>query len=294
MTVDPAHRQHRFDHRGETYYFCSAGCRTKFAADPAKYLSPKREQPKADAARRHDLHLPDASGDPPGRSRHLPDLRHGAGAGDGHRRRAAQSRTRRHDAAVLDRPGAVAAGCRARDGRASRRRVTAVSTRRCRTGSSSSSRRRSCCGRAGRSSCAAGNRCVTRNLNMFTLIAMGTGVAYVYSVVAHARARHLPGDVPRPWRRGRGLFRGRRRHHRAGAARPGAGAARARSDLGRDPRAARPCAEDRAAHRRRRRRRGGRARQPQRSATGCASGRAKRCRSTASCSRAAPRSTNRW
>ena len=40
-----------------------------------------------------------------------------------------------------------------------------------------------CSGPAGRSSSAAGNRCVTRNLNMFTLIAMGTGVAYVYSLV---------------------------------------------------------------------------------------------------------------
>ena len=47
----------------------------------------------------------------------------------------------------------------------------------------------------------------------------------------------------------RGLFRGGRGHHRARAARPGAGAARARADRRRDPRAARPRAEDRAAHR---------------------------------------------
>jgi P-type Cu+ transporter len=38
MTVDPATSKHRFDHEGTTYHFCSAGCRTKFAADPAKYL----------------------------------------------------------------------------------------------------------------------------------------------------------------------------------------------------------------------------------------------------------------
>ena len=38
MTVDPATSKHRFDHDGTTYHFCSAGCRTKFAADPAKYL----------------------------------------------------------------------------------------------------------------------------------------------------------------------------------------------------------------------------------------------------------------
>ncbi|MBV8837125.1 MAG: heavy metal translocating P-type ATPase [Alphaproteobacteria bacterium] len=38
MTVDPHTAKHRHQHKGRTYYFCSAGCRTKFAADPAKYL----------------------------------------------------------------------------------------------------------------------------------------------------------------------------------------------------------------------------------------------------------------
>jgi P-type Cu+ transporter len=42
MTVDPATSKHRFDDRGETYHFCSAGCRTKFAADPQKYLDDTR------------------------------------------------------------------------------------------------------------------------------------------------------------------------------------------------------------------------------------------------------------
>ena len=37
---------------------------------------------------------------------------------------------------------------------------------------------------------------LTRNLNMFTLIAMGTGVAWLYSVVA-AFARLFPGSLPR-------------------------------------------------------------------------------------------------
>ena len=40
MTVDPHNAKHRHDHLGRTYYFCSAGCRTKFIADPDKYLSP--------------------------------------------------------------------------------------------------------------------------------------------------------------------------------------------------------------------------------------------------------------
>ncbi|MFT4119767.1 heavy metal translocating P-type ATPase [Bradyrhizobium sp.] len=42
MTVDPATSKHRFEHHGETFHFCSAGCRTKFAADPAKYLAKEK------------------------------------------------------------------------------------------------------------------------------------------------------------------------------------------------------------------------------------------------------------
>ena len=39
MTVDPAKaRGGSFDHAGTTYYFCSPGCRTKFAADPGAWL----------------------------------------------------------------------------------------------------------------------------------------------------------------------------------------------------------------------------------------------------------------
>ncbi len=41
MSVDPATSKHRFDYRGEIFHFCSAGCRTKFAADPKKYLDAK-------------------------------------------------------------------------------------------------------------------------------------------------------------------------------------------------------------------------------------------------------------
>jgi len=40
MTVDPATARHRTEHAGRTYYFCSAGCRAKFESDPAKYLNP--------------------------------------------------------------------------------------------------------------------------------------------------------------------------------------------------------------------------------------------------------------
>jgi Cu+-exporting ATPase len=39
MMVNPATTAHHADHGSAAYYFCSAGCRTKFIADPAKYLS---------------------------------------------------------------------------------------------------------------------------------------------------------------------------------------------------------------------------------------------------------------
>jgi Cu+-exporting ATPase len=38
MTVDPHKTAHRVTHAGQPYYFCSAGCRTKFLADPERYL----------------------------------------------------------------------------------------------------------------------------------------------------------------------------------------------------------------------------------------------------------------
>jgi P-type Cu+ transporter len=45
MSVDPATSKHRLEHRGEAFHFCSNGCRTKFAADPAKYLEKKEPPP---------------------------------------------------------------------------------------------------------------------------------------------------------------------------------------------------------------------------------------------------------
>lgn len=40
MTVDPHTAKHWAEHAGHPYYFCSAGCRSKFLADPGRYLSP--------------------------------------------------------------------------------------------------------------------------------------------------------------------------------------------------------------------------------------------------------------
>ena len=40
MSVDPATAKHHAEHAGAPFYFCGVGCRTKFVADPAKYLAP--------------------------------------------------------------------------------------------------------------------------------------------------------------------------------------------------------------------------------------------------------------
>jgi len=49
MMVDPAKSPHRHAHDGVTYHFCGAGCRTKFAADPSKYLKPSAPPPAGGA-----------------------------------------------------------------------------------------------------------------------------------------------------------------------------------------------------------------------------------------------------
>jgi Cu+-exporting ATPase len=45
MTVDPASAAGSHTHAGQTYYFCSLHCRDRFAADPARYLSPQAPPP---------------------------------------------------------------------------------------------------------------------------------------------------------------------------------------------------------------------------------------------------------
>ena len=41
-TVDPASTSHHAEHQGHTYHFCAAGCRQKFLADPERYLHAHR------------------------------------------------------------------------------------------------------------------------------------------------------------------------------------------------------------------------------------------------------------
>ncbi len=43
MSVDPATAVHRAEHGGQTYYFCAQRCKERFLADPQRYLQPSPE-----------------------------------------------------------------------------------------------------------------------------------------------------------------------------------------------------------------------------------------------------------
>ncbi len=296
MSVDPASARHKAEHAGTTYFFCSGGCREKFIAEPARYLAAQAVLPPAPPKSAHagtiytcPMH-PQIRQVGPG---HCPicgmalepevaDAVRGPNAElvDMTRRFWIGARARVAGVALEmggHLPGAIAA------------RLTALQLGRARARD------------AGR---AVGGLAVLRarlgfaedpqSQHVHADRAWASGVAWIYSVVATRRARRLFPPAFRS-RHGEvaGLLRGRGGHHRAGAAGTGARAARARTDRRRDPRAARPRAKDRAP-RPRRWRRGRRRRSMQsRSATGCACGRAKKFRSTAWCSKAAARSTNR-
>jgi P-type Cu+ transporter len=45
MNVEPGSAKHSTEYGGHTYYFCSQGCKTKFVADPASFLGEKPKPP---------------------------------------------------------------------------------------------------------------------------------------------------------------------------------------------------------------------------------------------------------
>src|SRR5215208_3330841 len=45
MQVEPANARHRAEHAGHEYLFCSAKCRERFVAEPARYLDPAPVEP---------------------------------------------------------------------------------------------------------------------------------------------------------------------------------------------------------------------------------------------------------
>ncbi len=160
----------------------------------------------------HSLYLPDAPGDRPRPARRVPDLRDGPGTDDRHGRRRGRSRAGRHDPAILDQPGPDRPALAPLDGRDDpgpgarfHRGRSDAGPCPARPGDS-----RWSSGAGGRSSSGPGPRSKSRQLNMFTLIAMGTGTAYVFSVVAAPGPRPLPGFLPGARRRSRSTSSPRR------------------------------------------------------------------------------------
>ena len=49
MKVDPATAKHRFTYNGQDYFFCGVRCRERFAAEPEKFLGPREPEPAAPA-----------------------------------------------------------------------------------------------------------------------------------------------------------------------------------------------------------------------------------------------------
>jgi len=47
MEIDPTTAAATSEYKGTIYYFCAAGCKTDFDADPEKYLSAEASTPPA-------------------------------------------------------------------------------------------------------------------------------------------------------------------------------------------------------------------------------------------------------
>lgn len=190
MTVDPATSKHHHTHHGETFHFCSAGCRTKFAADPAKYLArEKAPEPEMPAGTIYTCPMhpeirqvgpgscpicgmalePEVASLDTGPNPELADMT----------RRFWIGGALALPAVVLEMGGHLAGPHDWIDPALSNWIQLVVTTPAVLW--------------AGWPFFVRGwQSLVTRNLNMFTLIAMGTGVAYVYSVVATVAPQIFP------------------------------------------------------------------------------------------------------
>jgi Cu+-exporting ATPase len=194
MTVDPATSKHRFGYKGKTFYFCSAGCRTKFAADPLAYLEKdKRPQPAVPEGTIYTCPMhPEIRQVGPGSCPICGmALEPEVASLDTPPNPELADMTRRFwiglvlalPAVVLEMGGHLAGGHGWVDPTLSNWIQFAFAT--------------PVVLWAGWPFFVRGwQSLVTRNLNMFTLIAMGTGVAYVYSVIGTA----APGIFPDTFR----------------------------------------------------------------------------------------------
>src|SRR6516225_3401470 len=227
MTVDPAKAKHRAEHAGHSYVFCSARCREKFTADPARYIvsSPQGRAPAADGEVLWTcpMHLQIVRKEPgncPICGMALEPMTPAAGETENPELRGM---TRRFWVGVaLSLPLLAIAMAEhfnksALDALIAPRLLVWVQLI------------------LGRPAVLWGGwpffqrgwaSIVNRRLNMFTLIALGTGVAYIYSLVAALAPVDFPRVIPRSRRASTALFRGGGRHRHVGSSRPGPRAAR--------------------------------------------------------------------
>ncbi|WP_316203422.1 heavy metal translocating P-type ATPase [Bradyrhizobium sp. SZCCHNS3051] len=189
MSVDPVTSTHRFDHQGHTFHFCSAGCRTKFAAEPDKYLGEREPPPEMPAGTIYTCPMhPEIRQEGPGTCPICgmalePDV---VSLDDAPNPELADMTRRFWIGAVLSAPvvvlemgGHLVGGHGLLDPVLSNWIQFALAT--------------PVVLWAGWPFFVRGWQSVqTRNLNMFTLIAMGTGVAYVYSVIATVAPQAFP------------------------------------------------------------------------------------------------------
>ena len=193
MTVDPASSKHQVTHQRRVFHFCSNGCREKFVADPARYMAPAVEPPPAPGGTIYTCPMhPQIRQDHPGAcpicGMALEPVAPTAEAGEGHE--LLNMKQRFSVAAALTVPVVVLAmgdlipGIGPALAHALPHKISAFIQLVLATpvvlwaGSVFFVR--------------GWYSVLRRSLNMFTLIAMGTGAAYLYSVLAAM----LPGIFP--------------------------------------------------------------------------------------------------
>ena len=247
MDVDPTNTAHYLEHVGETYYFCSAGCAAKFVGDPEHYLLPPDERPAPIVAPgtqytcpMHPEIIRDEPGSCPICGMALEPM--GVSLDDGPNPELADFTRRFRFGAVLTVPllgivmGDLLPGVHFAEW----------------IGSPWYGALQFVLGTpvilwSGKPFFERGwASVVTRNLNMFTLIALGTGAAVHIFDCCCIRTGNFPRRFPWTLRWCRNVLRSCGGHHCAGPSGAGDGVAGARTDQWRVARAPRSGAENRA------------------------------------------------
>ena len=81
MTISPDDAVGHIDHKGQTYYFCSQSCLDQFRANPDAFLAERPAPAATPGGHGTRIHVSDGSGGAPARARCVPEMRDGARAG---------------------------------------------------------------------------------------------------------------------------------------------------------------------------------------------------------------------